>query len=929
MENFFNLTGFDRFYAISVWQQEPDDFRISVVSCKLYEISEVLSGKISPSNRDKLAKEIMQNYSDCPWVMCQKENTFFVLGEGSADQALLMQQEIWDVSELTGMFFPLLGDVSLPSLHRFYLQGEGSIDAALPVIFLRILEHLVRMPLKTVTTLGRLLEATPREELKKLFADAAAFAKDAPEVTFHYPRVTPPPAPSNVVGESANPVSSDTVEPVGRQMVEKIFAGGGYLNAHFDAYEEREEQIRLALEINEAFNQSNFILAEAGTGTGKSLAYLVPAALWTAKNKLFGESAVVSTHTKNLQDQLFYKDIPLLNQILPVNFRAVLLKGRSNYLCMKKWKEILNDPGSFLTPSEREKVVPLVFWSQQTQTGDISECTGFSFEENLALWHKLASESVYCQAQKCNSSEECFVKKIREESRKAHVTVVNHSLLFSDLVTENSILGDYPNLIIDEAHHLERTAQSYLGLEFSMWAVKNMLSTLYERDQFETGLFIRIRQKLKQSKLSAGESRQFMNLLTAASDTCGRWWAKTQTYLQRMTLDAYEWTNKQPGKEMYFTKHRYTLESSLLKKECNERTEFIEAAAEVSNQLAILVDTMKDWQSDVFEEADEMRQLLMLRLQEVATLMTTFEQLAKAEQKNFVYWCELPMREKSYDLRFYGVPLNIGDILQTVLFNKLHTCVFSSATLSVSGSFNYYKSRVGLESFPDTKLCEFSVGSPFNFEEQCLSLALAFMPDPTHASFSLHCNEVLSRIIRRYRRGALILFTSYAMMRDSYKQLKESLANDNITLLMQGRDGSRTALAERFRKDRTSVLLGTDSFWEGVDVPGDALELLVITKLPFEVPSDPLVAAKMERIERNGGKPFFDYSVPEAVIKFRQGFGRLIRSKTDRGVVLIMDNRVSTKGYGTTFTGSLPTSTYMMPNEKELTAALDEFFEKK
>lgn len=929
MENYLRYIGLERFYAVSVWQHEGGDYRIGVAECELYETVEVVSRKITASNRSELTEELFQRFNGRPWVVCDQEKTFSALGGGAAEQALLQQHEIWDAAELTKIFFPLLVDVTLPSLHRFYLQGEGAIGMALPVAFLRLLEHLVRLPLKTIATVGRLLEATTREELKKLFADTAAFSKSAPEITFHYPRIKPPAAPSNVVGELANPVLSDTVEPVEKSIVEKIFAGGGHLNAHFDAYEERQEQMRLALEINEAFNQSNFILAEAGTGTGKSLAYLVPAALWSARNKLFGESVVVSTHTKNLQDQLFYKDIPLLNNILPVNFRAVLLKGRSNYLCTKKWKDMVNDPASFLTPSEREKVLPIVFWAEQTQTGDVSECAGFPYEENFSLWHKLASESVYCQAQKCSSNDECFVKKIREESRKAHITVVNHSLLFSDLVAENSILGDYPNLIIDEAHHLERTAQSYLGIECSMWVVKNILSGLYEREQFETGLFIRIRQKLKQSKLSAGESRQFNNLLTAASDSCGRWWAKTQTYFQRLTLDAYEWAKLRPGKDLYYTKHRYETETSLLKKECTERTEFTEAAAEVSGQLLLLVEAMKDWTPDVFEEADEMRQLLLLRSQELAELMTTFDQLAKADQKNFVYWCELPMREKSYDLRFYGVPLNIGDILQTVLFNKLHTCVFSSATLSVSGSFGYYKSRVGLDAFPDTKLAEFSVGSPFNFEDQCLSLTLAFMPDPTHSSFSLRCNEVLSRIIRRYRRGALILFTSYAMMRDSYKLLKDNLAYDNITLLMQGKDGSRTSLAERFRKDRTSVLLGTDSFWEGVDVPGDALELLVITKLPFEVPSDPLVAAKMERIERSGGKPFFDYSLPEAVIKFRQGFGRLIRCKTDRGAVLVMDNRLSTKGYGSTFTNSLPTRTYMLHQEKELLAALDEFFEMK
>ncbi|KAB2878881.1 DEAD/DEAH box helicase [bacterium] len=934
MKKLLTHIGLNDFISLSIRKQskpKSDDLIVDASRFTDYSVKKIYSGRIP----DDFLERIDDLPNDVPWIFFDSEFTLDCLSKSRGHKAIeefFSVRQLWDALELTRILFPDLTAYSIENIENvieFPFEKKHTSSEKLIVIVLYLIEGLARVDLRKLSLLVKFTEHS-RSPLKILFKKIAEHNKAGAPTAFQFPKVKIPLLPSNTIGDDSADSEPDSAQPVPEKAIHTVFEHGGLLNAHFDNYEERAQQVKLALAIAAAFNQSQFVLAEAGTGTGKSLAYLVPAIYWTSQNSHAGESVVISTHTKNLQEQLFYKDIPQLRKILPIPFYAVLLKGRGNYICMKKWKTICLDPAGHLTPTEREKVLPVIFWIDRTQTGDISECSGFQHEQNMSVWNKLASESAYCQAQKCNSSDECFVKKIRDAARKAQVTVVNHSLLFSDIISENAILGDYTNLIIDEAHHVEKTAQNYLGVGLSLWSVKNFVISLYERDQLESGVLLQLKQKLTGSRLSKGESTGYSSLLAEATMACTEFWIKTQELFTQLTIEAtsgrsvdFEDTSvlKTRSRE---NKLRYDSKNAIWKNTKDELSAFFATSAQLDDALLKLIDRMKDWKSDIFEDGDTMKDMLILKRDELKKILETAQFLSDSNDIDYVYWYELPAKERSYDIRFYGVPLNVADILKARLYEKLNTCVFSSATLSVAGNFNYYKSRSGLMELDNVK--QFSVGSPFDFNDQCRIFIPSFLPDPSSADFSDASSTLIEKIILENEKGTLALFTSYAMMNKCYRDMKRRLKNRSITLLMQGQDGSRSNVTQRFFDERTSVLFGTDSFWEGVDVPGESLEILIITKLPFEVPSDPLVAAKMERVTSMGGNSFFDYSVPEAVIKFRQGFGRLIRSRSDRGIVVILDNRVISKNYGRLFLNSLPAAAQTISSESMLLKKMSDFF---
>ncbi len=937
MKELLKHLGLSRYAAVFVSASESGDEAIfEWTECSGMKAGTAQSVKLSETNRTEIMARVEGELAGLPlvvWDTAEFQNSDVIY---SVDE-WLEDHEVWNVSGLVKALIPTLPDFNFLSMQNLFSlsKEEDSNDTQkLSRMFVRLLERVARMDLKDLSVVIKLSETT-HSPVRKLFKSVAGHMKEGPKIYFLYPPLALPPLPPNVIGHGTGPVGSDAIESVRSGLVDDVFRRGGFLNAQFEHYEERAEQIELAGAITSAFNERQFILAEAGTGTGKSLAYLVPALYWTSQNHAFGESVVISTHTKNLQDQLFFKDIPLLEKILPVSFRAVLLKGRGNYLCIKKWKNILMDPSAHLTPAEREKVLPIYFWAKQTETGDIGECNGFALDQNVSLWNKLASESAYCQSQKCNSSDECFVKKIRDEARKAHAVIVNHSLLFSDLISENAVLGEYHNLILDEAHHVEKTAQNYLGVEFSMWSAKSFVAGLYESDQFETGALIQLKQKLAAADLPQLEKAHAEKNLLSATEGCTQFWNAAQNFFRMLTAELikekdFEMSEKASSgsrsskSNAHQSKVRFQAGTSPMRLAETEMNLFFEAEQALRSILLELVEAMKNWKSDVFENSDDMRQSLLARIEDLHRMAETVQFLLEADNSDYVYWYELPAKERSYDTRFYAVPLNIAEILRTRLFERLNTCVFSSATLSVAGNFNYYKSRVGLDPYDREKLTQFSVGSPFDFRNQCRIFVASFLPDPSHPDFTRACAALIRNVISQYRKGTLVLFTSFGMMNACYREVKNSCGD--VQVLLQGQDGSRTSLTQKFLQDKHSVLFGTDSFWGGVDIPGESLELVIITKLPFEVPTDPLVAAKVERIDAMGGKSFFDYSVPEAVIKFRQGFGRLIRSKSDRGIALILDNRVVTKSYGKSFLDSLPARSQDVQSEHELMEGMSGFF---
>ncbi len=828
------------------------------------------------------------------------------------------------------LIMPVLSDYQWPEVEKIiFPELNSGSGPGLYIAFYRMLERFAQIDLQALNAFSELFSGKGDAEYQ-LIVRIAEYRKEHSIEVFRYPPLPVLRMPVNFIGTDQWPDNDG--ESGEESMISQIrswFGKNGKLENGLSGYELRTEQIELASVIGEAFENASFLLAEAGTGTGKSLAYLIPAYLFATEPRNSGETVVISTHTKNLQDQLFYKDLPLMQSLAGRPFSAVLLKGRSNYICRHRWNQILSEPSYHLSPYERDAVLPVLFWQLYTLTGDISECTSLPEGLSRFIWDKACSDKRYCLNQRCHFFEQCYVKKIRDLARRSHLTIINHSLLFSDINAESSILGPYHHLVIDEAHQLEKVAQQYLGLEFTLWGMKAYLGHLYERDRFETGLFIQLRAQLQKAGLAQVRRKRLEELIGQATDACVQTWIQVQSWFQQVTVRLSAGNRQNGSREKNHAgrkkiRYRGDLPSWTEISDLNDL--WVEPAERLLLSLRNMMTALQSaFMKDLGLSADFQMQVKS-RYEELEELIHHFHVLMKAEEEEFVFWYELPQSDRSYDVRFYGVPLNIADKLREVLYERLKTCVFSSATLSVAGKFDYYKSRAGLGDHAGLSVSEYAAGSPFDFSRQSRLIIPSYLPDPAHESFPGHIAEMIRRIAVTHRRGTLVLFTSYQMMRQCYDMLHESMKREKIVLLMQGQDSSRTALTHRFRQDVSSVLFGTDSFWEGVDVPGEALEMLIITKLPFEVPSDPLVAAKLERIETNGGNPFYDYSLPEAVIKFRQGFGRLIRHKNDKGVILLSDNRLVCKSYGKWFLKSLPAESRVVKTEDGLNEAIGTFF---
>jgi predicted DnaQ family exonuclease/DinG family helicase len=732
----------------------------------------------------------------------------------------------------------------------------------------------------------------------------------------------------NVIGEKeylADAREEDDFTPVDPQKVKMVFGDNGVLAQVIEKYELREEQVNMALQISNSLNENAIIIAEAGTGTGKSMAYLLPAIEWAVKNRAMNERIVVSTNTKNLQEQLFYKDLPTLFQAQKGNFKAVLLKGRSNYLCIDKWRTIMTDMNQRLSQDERARVLPLVLWARQTRTGDISENPAFQLENNIGLWQKFIAEPSYCPGKSCKFYKDCHLMRARDQARRADLVIVNHALLFSDLASDHSILGEFHNLVIDEAHNIEKTAAEHLGTRVSYWTFRNIYHRLYEEDPKKTGAILQLEFRLSKShRLENNEVDDIFKHVNKIKKNSTVLKLNVQQFYsdfnQYMRAKAAGNTGNEYQKIRYFSNFKFFRENDDKVAEINQNL------AVLAKELNSLINVIANLPNEKFEFQDQIHRELLALEQDIIDLNRAFDFCIKADEKKYVFWLDVPFSERNIDVLMYAVPLHIAEILQERLFKELRSAVLTSATLSVDKTFQYFKTRIGLNLLKDKEIHSSIHGSPFNYEQQLFLAVTDFLPDPRNQEFSAGLINLIKEIHSGENRGLMVLFTSYSMLNMVYNALKPHFDSERILLLAQGKNGSRTNIINQFRENKDSVLLGTDSFWEGVDIPGDALQILMIPKLPFDVPTEPIIAARMEEIKNQGGNPFFDYSVPEAIIKFRQGFGRLIRSKSDYGAVICCDNRLSRMQYGRQFLNSLPVKGNIYFKKEELLDDLHNWF---
>ena len=688
------------------------------------------------------------------------------------------------------------------------------------------------------------------------------------------------------------------MELKGQEYIEKFFARDGYLSNVLRGYEFREAQISMAGSIFNTFSSGGYYCCEAGTGIGKTISYLLPAILWSVESK---ERVVVSTHTKNLQEQIHTKDLPLLSSILGVPFRYELIKGKGNYLCLRRWKEYAAQPSLALAQGEDELLGELSSWAGKTKTGDLSYDSPLSTGKGRALWKRICCDTYFCRDSACPDHHRCFLRRARRNAYNASIAVVNHSLLIADRMAGGGVLGDYACLIVDESQNLSRVARDGMKSEVDqrrlMWHVGTMRRLL------------RGGPAVGGVGLTKDEAAEVNRLCRVVEKSVGLFFS--EPFFRSTSCDS--------EKPLFRERVRYSSLAGGLD--------------EIQANGSLLLKSLERLQSSVGEVIGEMGEddpedgLLEVRghLEMLRECTDDLGSLLWADEKSRAFWVEKEPGGKDHGGSLNAAPIDVAPLLKEMLFSGLRVGIFTSATLRIGESFDFFRRSIGLEQGEKAGECEV-FSSPFYYEEQALVVIPGFLPDPREDDYAERLIGVLRETILSLRRGMLILFTSRSLLDHCYHSLEDPLGSEGIQCLGQGIDGTRDQITKLFREDRSSVLFGTDSFWEGVDVPGEPLELLVFTRLPFSVPTDPLSQAVEEAIRERGDNPFTEYFLPRAVMKFRQGFGRLIRSSHDQGIAMIMDKRVSSRRYGRSFVESLPVTPVEIADENSWIPALTKWW---
>jgi ATP-dependent DNA helicase DinG len=634
----------------------------------------------------------------------------------------------------------------------------------------------------------------------------------------------------------------------------EFFAPGGILARSSLPYEYRPGQLEMAKAVERALGERRHLIVEAGTGTGKTLAYLLPA-LRT------GQRVIISTGTKALQDQLYFRDVPFLETLVG-ELRVCYMKGRANYLCRHKLSALRNQP--ILSGLEEiDQYRQISEWEQTTESGDRAELSGMP--ESSALWQKLDARTEACLGSTCPDYRRCFITEMRRKALESDIIIVNHHLFFADVAVKREaagapdagILPEAAAVVFDEAHELEDVASSYFGLSVS--------NIRFEELARDTDVLLRGKEGAESLPALTQQLRDRARMFFAGLPLAG------------------------DGRQPFVG-----------------REEFLETQGDLYMAVRATLQRLEAEMGGL--KADEAPGLR----KRVARLRTELEFLLESSASNMVFWMERRIsaggssersaargafRAQSRTTFLQATPIDVSELLFELVFDQIPTVVLTSATLTVQGGFEHIRKRLGL-----SEARELVVPSHFKYGEQALLYLPPEMPDPRDADFPEAAARCIQRVLEITQGRAFCLFTSYAQMRDLYERLLPVL---DFPILLHG-SAPRKALLEQFRETPNAVLFGTSSFWQGVDVQGEALSCVIIDRLPFAVPSDPVVSARMKAIEENGGKPFFDYQVPTAVLTLKQGFGRLIRSLEDRGVLVLLDPRVRTKRYGQTFLASLP-----------------------
>ncbi len=934
----------------------------------------------------KVAADFIKFVGDSPVIGQSVELDLAMLVHGG----IKLKNVAWDTFELATLLVPEAAVYNLRAVAAKLgiNQDEGrahraTADAELTMqVFLALRERIEEIPLEVLSEIGKAVERSDwplRHLFREVEYDKArnAFTSSGSSIRSQLSSKGISDAvldvgllrvPDNGYEPEPEGIGYEGKYPVSHTEIETILKPGGAMSEAFSNYEYRPQQVEMAKAVASAFNKGHHLMVEAGTGTGKSIGYLLPAILYSLRT---GERVLVSTNTINLQDQLFTKDLPVLHRVLEGEtkdegrktkdesrpkkssigqsairnpqsaietsairngevhnpqlhlppFRSALLKGKSNYICLRRWYSFRRSSPSSI--EQLRVMVKLLIWLPETNSGDRNELLLLNAENDV--WGHVCVSEEGCPLYECQVKQKglCFFDRARRRARSANVLVVNHALLMSDIAMGGGLLPEYDHLIIDEAHNLEEEATDALGFTVDRPLVMKFLGELSATadahgvaDDFLSKLHGALASdvNLKTKQGSGSKAGATRNLLVAVDDVAARLrpaidrakGSASELFATLITLlDVYH-----DEQNLYDLRQRIT--DSVRHHPNWGHLELV--WDNLGLQLKTIEDGLQriatvlgdvDWDNmprgaageDVASYSD-----ILLELRNHCTTVHKMRADTNAAITNpdegAVYWMEA--RVKGGDVALRCAPLHVGDLLDRYLFSKKKTVVLTSATLSTDNDFSYIRERLGLNSGEDLQL-----SSPFDYEKAALVYIPQDVPEPGMPGYQRHIEQALIEMCKASRGRALVLFTSHSAVRATYKAIQRPLEEAGIMVLGHNIDGSRKQLLERFKSNPRTVLLGTSSFWEGIDVVGDALSVLVITKLPFSVPTDPVFAARAEGFE----DAFLQYSVPQAILKFKQGFGRLIRSKQDRGAVVVLDRRVISKRYGQAFLNSLPECT--------------------
>lgn len=817
---------------------------------------------------------------------------------------ILLNNEPLDTYDIAAILLPNAGryrlgalgqalGILLPATHR--ALDDARVTQAL---YQRLYDLALKMPLDVLTEIVRLGDSVENWSGNGFFFDVlhersseTATSGDIRQQLYGPIYDTP-----KVIHQSQQLIPVDPPVPLDTEDVSAILEHGGEFSRFFDHYEQRPEQIQMLQAVTQAVNEGQHLMVEAGTGVGKSFAYLIPAALWATQN---GLRVVISTNTINLQDQLINKDIPDLQKALNIDLKASVLKGRGNYLCPHQL-ELLRRRGPE-SPEEIRVLGKILSWLHQEGSGDRADIN-LNGPIERAIWARVSAADDGCTTDNCikHTGGACPFFRARQAAHNAHIIIVNHALLLADVATGNRVLPEYEYLIVDEAHHMESAVTNALSFRASQ---SDIIRLLRELGSTRSGVIRRLLSMLHDS-VKPSEYAAISQITGKASDGAFQLESLARNFFNTIDHFLLDQRNGQPiGPYAQQARILPTTRAQPSWMEVEISWEnFSNTARGLLKRLKQIAQGCIDIADSGFDDPDRLEDSyhevtnIFRRLTEITD---NIEALIFEPETDRIYWAEI--RPGGRGLTLEAAPLHIGALMQKHLWYEKASVILTSATLTTAGEFEYLRGRLfGEDAY------ELALGSPFDYENSTLLYIPNNIPEPSDRHGHQRAIEsTLIQLGKTIGGRTLVLFTSYAQLQQTSKAISSALGEAGVTIFVQGEGASAHTLLENFRNTDQAILLGTRAFWEGVDIPGDALSVLVIAKLPFAVPSDPIVAARSETFE----DPFYQYTVPEAILDFRQGFGRLIRTETDRGVAVVLDKRVLTKRYGNLFIDSLPQCT--------------------